>query len=513
MASFFNAAYRIMFKQKPREGRMTEEQAQNLAGRANPDSAIMSSTLGGGSQLVTGERQLIMHDEESLTLFRVMLGIQSSPYLGFALSGPYGTRPAANIGLYARVVHSEQTSKDRFKVWSVIINSSYFLQIVIAAALTALGAAGASSGAVTAFGAFNTIIAGALTFLKGTGLPGRLKYYGNEWKRLREYIEQRERDFMRPGNRLNVYDVVDTIEKMYNKLKEDIELNTPDAYTSLQNQRGHHENNEDGKQSGGFDLSKLQAIANKIPGMQGKLDSLTGGITQRADALKSDMHENSEKISGGVQQAHQQVVEGLQDHKAHLDREVSERQAQTLEALEGGKNTARGLKDQADSHRVTISDEARDYYTQAHGALDEEKQALQAAKDQVDSQRAAITDVIHDYDIQAHGAIDLATEAVQDEIEGQEAAVTETAQQVRAQAVRTISDTHHMVQEQIEATSSHAHSSIAHILKELSEIHKTAVGSGRAAAASRIRSLAERLSHQDGHEEMHEGTEGTGKSS
>lgn len=61
-----------------------------------------------------------------------------------------------------------------------MINACYFLQIIVAAALTAMGAAGTSSQAITAFGAINTIIAGFLTFLKGSGLPGRLKYYGNE---------------------------------------------------------------------------------------------------------------------------------------------------------------------------------------------------------------------------------------------------------------------------------------------------------------------------------------------
>jgi len=115
-------------------------------------------------------------EKDPLTFFRLMLGIQTWPYLGFTISGPQGTRPAANIGLYARVVHSEQKAKDSFKVFSIVINGCYFLQIVIAAALTALGAARASSGAVTAFGALNTVIAGFLTFLKGSGLPGRFKY-------------------------------------------------------------------------------------------------------------------------------------------------------------------------------------------------------------------------------------------------------------------------------------------------------------------------------------------------
>ena len=51
---------------------------------------------------------------------------------------------------------------------------------MFAAALTALGAAGASRSAVTVFGAMNTVMAGMLIFLKGSGLSNRLEYYQAE---------------------------------------------------------------------------------------------------------------------------------------------------------------------------------------------------------------------------------------------------------------------------------------------------------------------------------------------
>jgi hypothetical protein len=135
--------------------------------------------------------------------------------------------------MYNRVVHREQQAKRSYKFASVLINSCLGLQIVVAAALTALGAANSSHRAVTAFGAINTVIAGLLTYLKGSGLPNRIRYYENEWKQVREYIEQRERDFSRPDCNLDVYEVVRVIEAMYEEVKADVRTNTPDNYVSV----------------------------------------------------------------------------------------------------------------------------------------------------------------------------------------------------------------------------------------------------------------------------------------
>lgn len=115
----------------------------------------------------------------------------------------------------------------------MLINSCLGIQIIVAASLTALGAANSSHRAVTCFGAVNTVIAGLLTYLKGSGLPNRIRYYENEWKRVREYIEQRERDFSRPDCPLDVYEAARVIEGMYEEVKADIQTNTPDNYVSV----------------------------------------------------------------------------------------------------------------------------------------------------------------------------------------------------------------------------------------------------------------------------------------
>ncbi|KAI1828703.1 hypothetical protein F4861DRAFT_14930 [Xylaria intraflava] len=349
MTSFFSAALRLLLNRHPDESRITQEHAQGQmlaqmqaqAQAQSPSGALSGSPavpppMPGANSVVTGifDNRPIYIDPKAdrLTFFRLMLGIQTAPYLGFTISSPIGTRPAPNIGLYARIVHSEQKAKDNFKVFSIVINGCYFLQIVIAAALTALGAARASSGAVTAFGALNTVIAGLLTFLKGSGLPGRFKYYGNEWKKIREFIEQRERDFMRPGNDLDVYEVVGVIEQMYNNLKADIEINTPDSYTSVTSKR----------RTGDDKDHKIE-----VPALKPK--SLDTG---KSESFIEKIEDEVEHFRGGVGRE-------VQRRKARLSREVDEHEAQVRAAITGGK---RAVEDGVEDHIEALDNAAKEQH-------------------------------------------------------------------------------------------------------------------------------------------------------
>ncbi|KAI2615678.1 hypothetical protein GGR54DRAFT_632081 [Hypoxylon sp. NC1633] len=323
MASFFSAALRLAFKRKPQEGRIDEEQGvQTAPPAAGLGSAAVASTSEANSTIPHhGARSYLVPEDDSLTLFRLMVGISTSPYLGYSESSPIGTRPAANIGIYSRVIHSEQKSKDSFKVFSILINGCYFLQIVVAASLTAMGAAGVSHGAVTAFGAINTIIAGLLTFLKGSGLPGRLKYYGNEWKKIREFIEQRERDFSRAGCTLDVFEVVATIDKMYNTTKREIEMNTPDSYTSLTGNM--HFKDGSSERVGGHEVSKLES---RLKGLDGTVQKLAAGLEGKAREVADRIHEHEKSAVGEVEH-----------HASSLDREARTHHAQAMHAVDEGK--------------------------------------------------------------------------------------------------------------------------------------------------------------------------------
>jgi hypothetical protein len=174
---------------------------------------------------------------DALATFRHMVGIHSSsnhndPHALIPDPTHFSGRPAPNHGIYTRVVKHERAAKFSYKFASIGINGCLGLQIIVAASLTAMGAANTNHVGITAFGAINTVIAGLLTYLKGSGLPNRLRYYENEWKKVREYIEQREREFSHGGGG-DVYETVSGIEEMYEGVKRDVQNNTPDNYVSV----------------------------------------------------------------------------------------------------------------------------------------------------------------------------------------------------------------------------------------------------------------------------------------
>ncbi|KAL8794944.1 MAG: hypothetical protein Q9195_002526 [Heterodermia aff. obscurata] len=156
----------------------------------------------------------------NLHKFQNLIGIQSHQTL---IHG----RPAPNYGIYKRTVDQEARARYGVRLATYLVNSLFLLQIVVGAVLTALGASGGSSGAVTFFGALNTIVAGILTYLKGQGLPARLEQSLHLLRTLREHIEEREREFTDPQCSLDVDEVVQSIVQMYKEVRQTAEDNAP----------------------------------------------------------------------------------------------------------------------------------------------------------------------------------------------------------------------------------------------------------------------------------------------
>ncbi|KAL4914607.1 hypothetical protein BDW62DRAFT_190185 [Aspergillus aurantiobrunneus] len=157
---------------------------------------------------------------DKLLVFRSLTGIDGAPALDLSHHTP---RTAPNVGIYTRVVKAETKAASRYRFHASLINTCLAIQIVVAATLTALGAARGPHNAITAFGAINTIVAGILTYLKGSGLPDRLKHYQNEWRNIREYVEQRERELCLESCEMDVEEEIQIIEQMYEGVKREIE--------------------------------------------------------------------------------------------------------------------------------------------------------------------------------------------------------------------------------------------------------------------------------------------------
>lgn len=170
--------------------------------------------------VVATDNSSLIPSQDKLLIFRSLTGIDTVPAV--TTSG-HASRAAANLGIYPRVVQAEQKARRSFGVYNVMINTCLGTQIIVAAALTALGAANGSRAAVTAFGAINTVIAGFLTYLKGSGMPGRLKDIKDEFKAVREYIEQREREFCVADCPLDPAEEAQIVDDMYKMAKQDLD--------------------------------------------------------------------------------------------------------------------------------------------------------------------------------------------------------------------------------------------------------------------------------------------------
>jgi len=201
---------------------------------------------------------------DKLSIFREQIGITDVLTLG----PPSSKRSARNVGVYKRVCSEERHARIEYYASATLINMCLILQIIFGAVLTALGAASGSHTAITAFGAANTVIASLLSFTKGQGLPNRLRQYQNTLRKVREYIEQRERDFSQLDCKLDLDHEIKTIVEMYENTRQNDENNDPNAYHNPldMSTKGQAVSSEVTKKSSSFGPNALEQHASKLAG-------------------------------------------------------------------------------------------------------------------------------------------------------------------------------------------------------------------------------------------------------
>jgi hypothetical protein len=192
-------------------------------------------------------------DEDPLKTFHMALGIpipkpvsskQKRNLLGRKKpSSPNTKEPrnpkisSKNQGVYSSVIWNERWTRLTYQSCDALLTFCMFIQIIVGAAVTALGAGNANNTIVTVFGAANTAVASLLAVLKSKGLPNRLRQDWNGWRELREYIEEREREIdMRIQGHgrglppLDIWRTVRDIEARYQTMRLTLEANRPDTY-------------------------------------------------------------------------------------------------------------------------------------------------------------------------------------------------------------------------------------------------------------------------------------------
>ncbi|CAN8099101.1 unnamed protein product [Discula destructiva] len=132
-------------------------------------------------------------DDDCLLVFRRAVGINSDGATTFTDSETLEKGRKKAIGVYRSVIQHQHSKRTTHHVLGFILYLSHFLQIVLAAVLTALGPNAKNFEVeITVLGGINTVVAGVLAVLKGSGMIERLAKDEVEFKKLQDWIEETE---------------------------------------------------------------------------------------------------------------------------------------------------------------------------------------------------------------------------------------------------------------------------------------------------------------------------------
>ncbi|XXG98851.1 hypothetical protein Hte_005181 [Hypoxylon texense] len=172
-------------------------------------------------------------NDENLVIFRKALGINYHREAGDG-SGTLEEGRKSAIGVYKSVLAAQTSKSVRHALLTAFLYLCYFAQIVVGAALTAIGPSSARyETAITVLGAVNTTLAGILALIRGSGQPQRLEKDRVGFRRLQDWIEETEA-LLAAGvigrDRREVGLLVESAFRRYNAAKMSVENNSPDFY-------------------------------------------------------------------------------------------------------------------------------------------------------------------------------------------------------------------------------------------------------------------------------------------
>ncbi|KAH7359734.1 hypothetical protein BKA66DRAFT_226077 [Pyrenochaeta sp. MPI-SDFR-AT-0127] len=148
----------------------------------------------------------------------------------------------AKRSLYGRAVHKRNAQNRTYLFTAALSNTLLLSQVVLGAALTALGASESSHILITIFGALNTIIAGVVAYLKSRGQPMRAHMYRDDLDRVVDEIENSEVMWLGIQSGVHGYDEIaidDSVSvrsevarltRLYDKVVKNNTMNDPDMY-------------------------------------------------------------------------------------------------------------------------------------------------------------------------------------------------------------------------------------------------------------------------------------------
>ncbi|KAF4782084.1 C6 transcription factor [Colletotrichum scovillei] len=127
----------------------------------------------------------------TLLLFRRAVGINT--HLQPADDCDLEAGRTSALGIYASTIAAHRRFRTLRILATVLIYSCHATQIVVGGVLTCLGPkAGVHRTSITVLGGVNTVVAGVLTWMKGQGMPDKLKNKEIDFRKLQNWIEETE---------------------------------------------------------------------------------------------------------------------------------------------------------------------------------------------------------------------------------------------------------------------------------------------------------------------------------
>ncbi|TVY43089.1 hypothetical protein LSUB1_G001236 [Lachnellula subtilissima] len=135
-------------------------------------------------------------------------------------------------GLYRDVIRARVNCQYSYYVSAALVNTSMVFQLLLGAALTALGSrANGQELAITLLAAANTVIAGLLALLHNSGLPDRFQKDWNEYDEVESFLKElMETGIVKRG--MTREDVIENCFAKFRRAKACVYNNRPSTYTA-----------------------------------------------------------------------------------------------------------------------------------------------------------------------------------------------------------------------------------------------------------------------------------------
>lgn len=218
--------------------------------------------------------------------------------------------------LYGRTVAQLSSQRRVYNLSASINNILLLSQVILGAALTALGASASSHILITVFGATNTIIAGLVAYLKSRGQPMRARMYRDDLERIVDEIENSEVMWRGISDGAHGYDDIDTddvtvrsevarLTRLYDRAIRLNGMNNPDMYMAG---AGGSDNSGGGggRANRGVPNTTLPAVGQTMPQPSAANPGTAIPVGENpedvAPATKADHDKDSEQSKGDVKE-------------------------------------------------------------------------------------------------------------------------------------------------------------------------------------------------------------------